>query len=81
MSEDEQITLSDIEKECVAFSTVIIVGGVFVGGYILKILLEFLGYKNDGDMAIPVILYCAGLVIFGIFFPWYLLGKEATANG
>jgi heme/copper-type cytochrome/quinol oxidase subunit 4 len=48
--------------------------GVFIGGYILKISLEYLGFKNDGDMAIPVIIYVVCLVLFAIFGSFWFIG-------
>ncbi|RPJ50998.1 MAG: hypothetical protein EHJ95_06155 [Methanobacteriota archaeon] len=51
------------DNDVTATGVAILFCGVFVGGYILKLLLEYLGFKNDGDMAIPVIIYVICLMV------------------
>jgi hypothetical protein len=63
----EKPTREDFKDIFVGSAAATIFIGIFVGGFLLKNSLMALGFKNDGDMGMPFIIYCILLVIFAIF--------------
>lgn len=74
------------EEDCMEIfrdsATLTIFLGVVPGGFVLKWSLFLLGFQNNGDMAIPVIVYCIALIIVAIFIvPKYAIKWCAEDQG
>jgi len=51
------------DNDVIATGVAILFCGVFVGGYILGLLLEYLGFKNDWGFVLAIVVM--GLFIYG----------------